>query len=665
MGSAGERRRVAASRLCAALLLAALAGCGGEEVTQGSNPTPPKSRSGPLSWTTPDAPFECLPLTGHCLSPMPSNLFTRRDPTTPTGIRVNLTEHNYSEGIFQYASQFLPPSLLNAADGFSPAAQIVVSLPVPADPGSLPSSLEASVRIESPVLLLETPSWRPVPYYIWVDPEGPLHKPPQYFLVLIPARPLATATTYAVIVTKALRAKGGGPMPPYPVFERIKNRPGHPAPLADKDEERLRELYAAFLDSIEQATGMQRQEILLAFDFTTRSEGSLFAPMLCIRDEVKESARIDPPRFSLRHIVPPLLEPSEACEILGTYQSPSFRTEGDKVLALDEQGLPHTTGKEDITLLLKLPKVPQGTKVPVVIFGHGLWVSKETVFQVSEDLLQAGFAIAAIDAACHGSRIPRDGFIGDLFQIETVMRATACLAQTVADELHLVELLRGELARLDLLPCGPAGCAGDGVPDLDTDRLYYLGQSMGTVLGLTFTALCPEIRAAVLNVPGCGIVHIVTQGTITRPAVGRQFIPTWTPPLDASLLYISGQMYVDYLDPIHFGRFIDTGEPGRGTGPRAILLQEAIGDGLIPNWDTDILARALGVPVAEPSVYVPYGVAFVPTPARGSAVFQYAFTDNPFLAHLLMLLVPESRLQITRFFSSCEQGSPVICNPFE
>ncbi len=644
--------------LLGSLTTVILAGCSKEADRDRAILVPPVPVT---SWTTPDTPFACIPLTNHCLAPMPSNLLTIRDPNTATGLRINLTEDNYSEGIFKYASAFLSPSLLNAADGFSPAGQIVIPLQAPVDPHSLPSTLEASVRLESPLLLLETPSWTPVPFHVFVDTSGEYHRPPQHFIVMIPAVPLHKATTYVVIVTSSLRQAGGTPMPPYPGFERIKTD----EPLTDTDTLRLRDLYKGLFEAIHEALGLRRQDILLAFDFTTRSEASLFAPMTRIKDIVHTQALKDPPHFTTLHIIPPLLEPSESCEVLGTYSSPSFRTPDDKVLDLDDQGLPRSTHTEEITLLLKLPAQPPGARAPLVIFGHGLWVSKETVFQISEDLLSHGFAIAAIDAACHGSRIRKDGFIGDLFQLETVMRATACLAQTIADELQLVELIKHDLSNIDLLPYDPYGPSGDGAPDVDAERIYYLGQSMGTVLGLTFTALCPEIRAAVLNVPGCGIVDIVTQGTITAPLVGRQFIPRWTSPLDASLLYISGQMYIDYLDPVHYGMFLAHDKERDQLAYRPILLQEAIHDGLIPNWNTDILVRMLGIPVIEPYVYRPYGVPSVAAPASGSGAFQYSFTTNPFFSHLLMLLVPESRRQILRFLLTADQGSPVIINPFE
>jgi pimeloyl-ACP methyl ester carboxylesterase len=645
----------------AVLLL--LLGCGSSPEATNHRTAPPDTpqKRSPLGWTTPAEPVACLPLTSHCLGPMPSNLLTRPDPSTPTGLRVHLTEQNFSEGVFAYAARFLDPALLNLADGFSPTGEIVIPLPCEVARQDLPQDLESSVRPDSAVLVIDTSTGERVPFHVRLDPRGLQNEPPQFFLILIPGRPLRLATPHIVVLRRALRSADGSPVPLAPGFERFLSE----EPDGDPNLARLQPLFEKLFLFLEQRLEIRRQDLLLAFDFTTRSEESISSPMLHLRDETLRWTRENPPEATERTVRQGIVYPSEACEVSGTFLTPSFRTPDTKRVVFDPDGLPLLQGKEAVDFLLLLPRVPAGTRAPVVIFGHGLWVFKETVLQIAEDLLGAGFAVICIDAACHGSRIDTDGFIADLFHLETVQEAVSCLAQTVADELALVQLLQGDLTRLDLLPYLPGETTGDGVPDLDTERLYYVGQSMGTVIGLTFTALCPDISAGVLNVPGSGIVSIVTNGEITEPLVGRPFIPTGTSPLDAHLLYLSGQMFVDYLDPINFASHVCR-DPLPGSGPaKQILLQQSQNDGFIPNWITDILARALGIPVIEPAVYRPYGVPVVDAPAPGSGVFQYDFTTVPYLAHLLLLLVPESRWQMVEYLDSCRRnGEGRIQDPF-
>ena len=615
----------------------------------------------PMGWTVPADPIPCIPLTSHCLAPMPSNLFTRPDPSTPTGIRVHLTEDHLSEGVFAYAIQFLDLPLLNAADGFSPVGQIVVPLPGPVSEQDLPGDLESTVQQDSPILILDTASGSPVPFHIRLDPDGLAQRPPQHFLVMTPAVPLELATTHVVVLRKGLRQPDGTPVPAYPAFEQILQK----KTLDNPALEDVAPLFEKLFIYLEENGPIPREELLLAFDFTTRSAESLFSPMLHLRDSTDRWALENPPQAQVRNVRYKTLEPSEACEIKGSYTCPSFRTPDRKIVVFDGQNLPVLQGTEEVDFILKLPKVSSGIRVPVVIFGHGLWVFKETMLQITRELLQEGFAILAIDAACHGSRIDTDGFIAALFKLETVQEAVSCLTQTIADELTLVHLLKGDLAKPTLIPEVSYKGQEDELPDLDTDTVLYVGQSMGTVIGLTFVALSRDISTAVLNVPGSGIVSIVTNGILTAPLVGKQFIPRGTPPLDAQLLYVSGQNFVDYMDPMNFAPQLSRNLFTEHDEDKQILLQQSRNDGFIPNWVTDTLARALGVPLVEPFTYLPYGITTVPSPAKGSGVFHYEYTTNPYLAHGLLLVVPESRRQLAEYLkSSHETGRAVIIDPF-
>jgi len=660
----GARRRTLPPAAVLALLLL-MPGCSGStddaplprEMQDAPSPGP-----APAGWTTPAVPVPCLPLAGHCLAPMPSNLLTRPDPSTPTGLRVDLTEAHFSEGVFEYAARFLDPAILNMADGFSPAGEIVIPLTAPPAAGQLPVDLEDSVRPDGLVQLLDTASGERVPFHARVEPDGRPRPETRFFLILIPARPLALCTPHIVVLRKGILGRDGAPVPAYAGFEELLGDAPRDAP----DPAGLRERFRGLAGFLEERMGVPRDELLLAFDFTTRSAQSLYGPMLHLRDATDLWAARNPPEPAAFSVREGGVYPSQACEVHGRFATPSFRTPAaPKRVTYDEAGRPRLQGTEEVDFLLQMPRIPAGQQAPVVVFGHGLWVFKETVLQVAENLLAAGFAVISIDAACHGSRIPDDGFIADLFHLESVQEAVSCLVQTVADELTLAHMVRGSLADLDLLPRTARGAGGDGVPDLDTARIYYVGQSMGTVIGLTFTALSPDVAAAVLNVPGSGIVSIVTNGELTEPWVGRPFIPEGTDPLDAHLLYLSGQMFLDYLDPINFApRVCHAPLPGSGRA-KQVLLQQSQNDGLIPNWVTDIMARALDIPVVQPEVYRPCGLRVVPSPAHGSGVFQYEFTEVGYLAHLLLLLVPESGEQMVDYLASRHrQGEAVIHDPF-
>ena len=61
---------------------------------------------------------------------------------------------------------------------------------------------------------------------------------------------------------------------------------------------------------------------------------------------------------------------------------------------------------------------------------------------------------------------------------------------------------------------------GDGAPDLDGSRIYYLGQSLGAMWGMLVFAYEPAIRAAVFNVPAGTLPYNDLLSPVDRPGFG-------------------------------------------------------------------------------------------------------------------------------------------------
>jgi hypothetical protein len=80
------------------------------------------------------------------------------------------------------------------------------------------------------------------------------------------------------------------------------------------------------------------------------------------------------------------------------------------------------------------------------------------------------------------------------------------LQQTAVDLSQLVRMIAGGL---DL--------NGDGQPDLDPNRIYYAGESLGGMYGTIFSALEPMVRGSVLNVGGGTVADIVRWSNSYHP----------------------------------------------------------------------------------------------------------------------------------------------------
>lgn len=214
----------------------------------------------------------------------------------------------------------------------------------------------------------------------------------------------------------------------------------------------------------------------------------------------------------------------------GSFSSPSFLN-SDNVIPWTPTGQDVTppAATNQISFHVFLPSTPApAAGYPVVIFGHGFgdsqWGGPSTIAPV---LAQKGFATIAINAVGHGfgpqsavivtdnagnsTTIPSAGRAADLNgdgQYDAYEGCVAlnpgqvgmrdCLRQTALDLSQLVHTIE---TGMDL--------SGDGIPDLDPNRIYYGGQSLGGIYGTIFSALEPKVRASVLNVGGGTIVDIV------------------------------------------------------------------------------------------------------------------------------------------------------------
>jgi hypothetical protein len=99
--------------------------------------------------------------------------------------------------------------------------------------------------------------------------------------------------------------------------------------------------------------------------------------------------------------------------------------------------------------------------------------------------------------------------------------------------------------------------------------------------------------------------------------------------------------------------------------PRQMLVHMAIGDDEVPNLGTEWQARTMGVPVLEPSPYVPYGMSGMTGPIPGGSALVIMDGGAPAIPltnepapetgmHNLTRSKAASRRQIKHFFETGE-----------
>jgi hypothetical protein len=236
------------------------------------------------------------------------------------------------------------------------------------------------------------------------------------------------------------------------------------------------------------------------------------------------------PLASLR-TVPGTSVPGIGTVAFGRYHSPDYENPDGVIPAVGTRtGVPAVQATNDIYFNLFLPSGPEPPGGwPVAIAGHGAGNGKNVAnvpFGVAAKLAQHGLATIAINAVGHGGgplgtlavtntngttvtlsdggrSIDRngdgafppgslpEGFYTRPDGPDAIVFARDGVRQTVID---LMELVREIEVGVDV--------NGDGTPDLDRNRIYYFGNSLGGIYGTPFAALEPSVRASVLGEPG-------------------------------------------------------------------------------------------------------------------------------------------------------------------
>jgi hypothetical protein len=315
---------------------------------------------------------------------------------------------------------------------------------------------------------------------------------------------------------------------------------------------------------------------------------------------------------------------------------------------------------ESISFIAVVPKTaPPAAGYGTILFGHGLTRSKGDVLAIAGRLATRGIATIAIDAVAHGDRAKRtsNGLETGCAVAGMGNSCTTAILPTCAPQCY-ASLLSSNLATtrdnlrqtvLDSLKLERVvqGCATRGACEslwVDGTRVGYLGQSLGAILGGVFMPVSRGIRTGVFNVGAADWVQLFTytesvsircplldalidQGVLEGAKWNLGANPSalcldptgaWRQS-PAFLAFASVARWI--LDPADG---VNYAEPLRATGGPEILLQEVIGDAVVPNDATDPYGALLGLvkgPAAVATTAMPAPTLAAAMP--GSAWIQY------------------------------------------
>jgi hypothetical protein len=586
---------------------------------------------------------DCQPFGSHpCLFPFPDNRLTRHDATSVTGLRVNLPQAAMPVNTKGVQIQVGP---YDRNDGFSPGSAIVVRIPGLDNAHALQrtgavglTDMARTFARRQPIVVIDQSTGRR--QLIWSELDANAKGAANTDLLIHPGKDFTEGHTY-IVALRNLRTAGGNLIKAPKWFELL--RDGHRLPAAERAQSGR---YALIFKALTRS-GIARQDLYEAWNFTVASRQNLTSRMLAIRNDAfaqlgdhdlaDSIVQGDAPSFTVTGTKPLTSSTGAALtEVDGTFEvpcylvvcgpsaQPGFHYSSSKLNAVPTQ-IPGNVATTQFTCIV--PSSASGVDpARISLYGHGLLGSRD---EVTDSWVQAM-------ATEHNMVFCATDFWG-LAQGDYGNDAAALgnlnLFAAVIDRLQQGALNTLFLGRLMLNPSGLASSPAfraEGLPVIETSHLYYDGNSQGGIEGGMLTALAPDFRRAVLGVTGIDYANVLVQrSTDFAPFSLVLFASYRDQSLHPVILDLMQQLW-DRGEPDGYAEQM-TSDPLPDTPSHQVLMQIAYGDHQVSMYSAAIEARTIGASAYEPALDLStnrardrnlfFGIpAIAKFPFRGSAI---------------------------------------------
>ena len=583
----------------------------------------------------------CDPLApSYCGFPYPNDYFTVEDPGTVTGRRLALPAEVMP---IDTSGRRSDPSAFNEMDGFSPGIAAMTHLPGATVMGlATPDTIGDSLATDSPTLILNADTGERVPHWVdrdeWVVeakkridaeesrpdfdiPRTLAELQEEQALMLRPAVRLDDATRY-IVATRGVLDGSGTPVMPSAGFAAL--RDGEPG---DEVIESRREHYESIFSTLE-AAGVERDDLQIAWDFTTASKENNTAAMVQIRDDAFAKYPDGVP-YTIEVIDAPM--EGMACRLEITFDMPLYTTDGEtgSLLNLGSDGLPEQNGSHPYAAAMFVPIAAQDVAAPLVVVGHGQLGTKEQVFGYREIWSEAnliGFGLDHIGFAAEDVPTLLPAIIGgDLSKFRAIPER---MHQGLLNFLMAMRTLSREAEGGPETRFNEALSNDCGGAEADGTRRYYFGGSQGGILGASIMALGFDIERGLLAVPGQSYNLLLNRSVNFDEYAGALYGNyDWNAlHMQMNLALIQGLW--DRAEPTGYSKYIRT-DRFPNTPAHDVLIQVSKSDHQVTNLGAHIMARTIGGVVnLAPLIRPVWGIDETSGRHQGSAMLEVDF-GNP------------------------------------
>lgn len=561
-------------------------------------------------------PSECNPLGGiRCMTPWPSSVYEVDDSASATGRRLAVVEGALPTNIDGIV---LDPTPFNRWDGFSSAAPMITAFATGVDPANLVhySNFDASVTDASPTVLIDMQTGELVHHFAELDARAK-DTPDSQALFIRSAKLLEGGRRYAVAIKKTLKAKDGGELPIPEGFQAILDGETTTHALLERVRPRYAEIFAALA-----AHGIQQDDLVVAWDFTTASREMVRADLLDARTSALAMMGTNGSALDFTATDTPINDVRFARRVDGEFDAPLFLSNETATittkLSRDGDGKPMATRLYKVPFTAIIPQCALNAlaPVPIILYGHGLL----------GDGTQAAsggtrHAAAEICAVTVGTEM-RGMASQDVPNVVTALNNANdgplvfdVLIQGMMNHIALVQIARGPMATRLFVD-------GNNQSIVDPNKVYYYGISQGGIMGTTVCAIDPVIQKCVVQV-GAINYSLILERSHDWPTYRTTLNGAYPNNLDDALILSLMQQEWDRTEPTSVADVIATGG-FPNTPAKQVFMQVAIADDEVANLGSEYQQRTMGVPTIMPSPYVPWGTQVTSAPAQ-SGMILYDF----------------------------------------
>ncbi len=599
-----------------------------------SDPAPPSpavdAHGGDAAVALPEgASQDCQPLVGtECLSVVPSFFWSKLDPQSPTGARIDLPAVAMPKS---QAGVALDPAEWNRRDGFSNAMPTVILLPSPPDPSKLADEAhsERSLAADSPTWMLDLTTGQRMRHIAELDLNA--KDPKRQALILRPWTVPPAGHLIGVALTTYLVDKAGQPYPRSKAMQALFDVKPTGYTRIDSQAKDWMATSLAFSKA-----GLKVPAMTAVWHYQTASAAWTTGVLEQMRTATMaqtspkplgitlDSAEIDPkyaerlpllsPSLSSVKVTIAPLHPDIALRIKGTYEVPLFLTGTGPEARLNWTGSGNQVAQNGkawrpFTLIVPPNALLAESAPRLGLYGHGFLrgACVEMCHGIGSAEFVTHFAAAAgvVLAGTDWWGLAQTDLGTALAVVQDFNKApqlTEKLVQGALGPLALSRALQGILAADMRLQVHTAAGKERPLFDAKADLVYY-GNSLGGIMGTTAVAVHPDVKRAVMNV-AAGVWSTMMNRSSNFNTFLELMGQALPDPFQQQVVLALLQSHWDLSDPVQFARHV-VAEPFAGSvAGRKALWPVSWGDSQVPNLGSGTLARASGAAVLTPAVLV-------------------------------------------------------------